>query len=89
MLCYDDPMKKIQLPNRYGSSIYLESVGHGEFKLCGDLEYVSVSGKMDNILAVDPSGGPFIAIGDTIAGMRIESIRYEDGTFYIHAHVAD
>lgn len=75
-------MRKIQLSNRYNSGVYLERVGLRTYKLCGDLRYMRIIGEPGNIYAVDPAGGPFIAVGDNIAGMEIKSIT-SDGETYI------
>lgn len=73
-------MKKIKLFNRDGANLYIalgkkiaEYIYEG--KLMVDkkhdycLEYIRVIGNYpDNIEAVDPSGGPFISIGDEFEG---------------------
>lgn len=56
----------ITLPNRYGLDIFLEHLQDGIYLLKGDLNYLSVIGMNEetkNVVAVDPSGGPFISVG--------------------------
>lgn len=76
-------MRKIQLSNRYNSGVYLERDGLTTYKLCGDLRYMSITGEMEHIFAVDPSGGPNISVGSTIAGMEVKSITSDGDTFLI------
>lgn len=77
-------MKKIRLANRYGAFVHLERVGRRAFKLCGDLQYLSITGERDDIKAVDPAGGPFIAVGGKVAGMEVESIRDDGENIFIY-----
>ena len=56
----------ITLPNRYGLDIFLEHLQDGIYLLKGDLNCLSVIGMNEetkNVVAVDPSGGPFISVG--------------------------
>ena len=56
----------ITLPNRYGLDIFLEHLQNGIYLLKGDLNRLSVIGMNEetkNVVAVDPSGGPFISVG--------------------------
>ena len=56
----------ITLPNRYGLDIFLEHLQDGIYLLKGDLNFLSVIGMNEetkNVVAVDPSGGPFITVG--------------------------
>lgn len=76
-------MKKVRLPNRYGAFVYLERAGRRAFKLCGNFQYMSILGERDNIQAVDPDGGPFIAVGGKVAGMEVESIHDDGQNIYI------
>ena len=82
-------MKKIRLPNRYGAFIHLERVGRGAFKLCGDFQYMSVTGERGHIQAVDPSGGPYISVGGKICGMEVESIRDDGENIFIYVKEND
>lgn len=72
-------MKKIKLFNRDGAKLFLEEIGgidkeNSEYKLTIDdthsycLKYVRYILNSDNktIYAVDPAGGPFMAVGNTI-----------------------
>lgn len=76
-------MRKIQLSNRYNSGVYLERVGLRTYKLCGDLRYMRIIGEPGNIYAVDPAGGPFIAVEDNIAGMAVKNITMDGETYII------
>lgn len=76
-------MKRIQLSNRHNSGVYLERVGLITYKLCGDLRYMRVIGWPDNIVAVDPMGGPYTAVGDKIAGMEIKKITADGDAYFI------
>lgn len=76
-------MRKIRLSNRHNSGVYLERVSLITYKLCGDLRYMRVIGVPENIYAVDPAGGPFIAVGNNIDGMEIKSITTDGDTYLI------
>lgn len=82
---------KINLYNRDGADLYLEKVKDiephiSEWKLQVDkkhsycLEYIRVIGdvvdrKVTNIEAIDPSGGPFLSIGDEISRKTNENYK--------------
>ena len=82
---------KIQLYNRDGANLWLEKVKDikpniSEWKLKVDekhsycLEYLRVIGnikdnKVVDIEAIDPSGGPFLSIGDEISRRTNESYK--------------
>ena len=66
-------MSKIRLPNRDGANLWLEPSENNIWKLKVDdshawvLEYMRVIGDYPNhIIAVDPSGGPYIEVEDTL-----------------------
>lgn len=68
-------MKKIKLPNRYGDKNYLKEVGPNKYKLVLD----SNSGNLrlgfgfieeNQYDYVDPSGGPFMKVGQEIPGVE-------------------
>lgn len=60
-------METIKLPNRYGLSILLEHIKDNNWKLkIPPKNPYRIIGEKDNIRAVDPPGGPFIAIGSKI-----------------------
>lgn len=73
---------KIKLFNRYGANLYLEQVSNSSFwNLKVDephsyvLKYIRVIGDYSNhIEAVDPSGGPFISIGDIFENYKVDEI---------------
>ena len=68
-------MKKIKLPNRYGDKNYLKEVEPNKYKLVLD----SNSGNLrlgfgfieeNQYDYVDPSGGPFMKVGQEIPGVE-------------------
>ena len=68
--------------NRYGDEYNFEPVGPNTYKVVGDLNYWRVGGiegldgiSMDNLGFADPSGGPFIELGQTVEGREITRIR--------------
>lgn len=66
---------KILLPNRYGDKNYLEKIGGNEWKLIIDEKGSSclrvIGEPLGEVNAIDPSGGPFMAVGDEITGVGI------------------
>ena len=59
--------KNIKLFNRYNSEVYLEYVDNTNYYLKGDLDYMRIiysDDKYTSIEAVDPSGGPYIAVNN-------------------------
>ncbi len=71
---------EIPLFNRYGSKVFLEHKENNIYYLKGDEDAlmavgVTFNGNLNNITAVDPSGGPYISVGsEIIKGYIIESI---------------
>lgn len=72
-------MKKIILPNRDGAKLWLEQFNNSEWRLTVDkkhlycLEYLRVTGTLSNgkitdIEAIDPSGGPYLSLGEILEG---------------------
>lgn len=68
---------KIKLYNRNGADLYLEKVRDiepkiSEWKLKVDpkhlycLEYIRVVRAIEDIESIDPSGGPFMSVGDEL-----------------------
>lgn len=71
-------MKKLK--NRYGEEYHFEKVGEYTYTIVGDFQYWRISrGEDGSIDFVDPSGGPYIAVGDHIESGKIYKIREEDG----------
>lgn len=65
------------MKNRYGDEYSFELVSENTYTIVGDLKYWRFGGlenqtelTMDELGFVDPSGGPFIGIGDTLPGMK-------------------
>lgn len=81
-------MEKIQLSNRHGSNVYIEQADLKAYKLCGDLQYMRIIGDLDNIYAVDPMGGPYIAVDRQIAGMQVKSITTDGEKYFITVDAA-
>lgn len=68
-------MKTIKLPNRYGLSILLEHIKDNDWELkIPPKNPYRIIGDNGNILAVDPPGGPFIAVGDKIENKIVVNI---------------
>lgn len=68
-------MKKIKLPNRYGDRNYLEEVEPNKYKLVldsnsGNLRFGSRSIEGNHYEYIDPSGGPFMRVGQEIPGVE-------------------
>ena len=68
-------MKTIKLPNRYGLPILLEHIKDNDWELkIPPKNPYRIIGNKGNIRAVDPSGGPFIAIGGKIENKIVVNI---------------
>lgn len=68
--------------NRYGDNYTFEKVNDNTYTIVGDLKYWRFGGRegqremdLTDLGFVDPSGGPFIAVGTEIEGRRICRIR--------------
>lgn len=69
------------MKNRYGDEYEFVQVDDNTFTINGDLKYWRFGGKegqeqldMKDLGMVDPSGGPYLAIGMKIKGREIVSI---------------
>lgn len=68
-------MEKISLPNRYGDDVYLEHVNDNYWELhCNDYYRVIYDEDYTAIKAIDPSGGPFLAVDTKIQNKKITGI---------------
>lgn len=74
------------MKNRYGDIYHFEKLSENTYTIVGDLKYWRYGGRegqqqmdMSDIGYVDPSGGPFISIGDVIEGRRVTRIRVDSG----------
>ena len=72
--------------NRYGDIYHFEKLSENTYTIVGDLKYWRYGCRegqqqmdMNDIGFVDPSGGPFISIGDVIEGRRVTRIRVDSG----------
>jgi hypothetical protein len=68
--------------NRYGNEYSFQRVEENTYTIVGELSYWRFGGRegqnemdMTDLGFVDPSGGPFIAVGAEIEGRRIHRIR--------------
>ena len=77
----------ITLPNRYGLDIFLEYLQDEIYLLKGDLNCLSVIGMNEetkNVVAVDPSGGPFITVGFVPKnGLIVTKINFDNNNYLI------
>ena len=82
-------MKDIKLSNRYGYALYLHPTEEKDhYLLIGDEDALSCVGvtfdkSPINVIAIDPSGGPYIAVGSKIAGKVVKSITSSKKGFII------
>jgi hypothetical protein len=68
--------------NRYGNEYSFQRVDENTYTIVGDLKYWRFGGRegqremdMTDLGFVDPSGGPFIAVGGKIESRTIHRIR--------------
>ena len=76
--------------NRYGDKYWFEQVSVTTVKIQGNLSHWRFGGRegqedldKDDLGFVDPSGGPFIAVGDVIEGRCVGRIRTVDEDIYL------
>ena len=69
------------MKNRYGTEYEFVNLGNDTYTITGDLDHWRFGGRegvegvnMDDLGFVDPSGGPFIAVGDKIEGRKVTKI---------------
>lgn len=74
------------MKNRYGVEYNFEPVNANTYTIVGALEYWRYGGRegqpemdLNDLGFVDPSGGPFIELGMSIEGRKINRIRAEGG----------
>jgi hypothetical protein len=70
--------------NRYGDQYDFEKLSENTYTIVGKLKYWRFGGRegqaeidLNDLGFVDPSGGPFIAVGSTIHGRKIVRIGVE------------
>lgn len=77
----------ITLPNRHGSHVFLKHLQDEIYQLEGDLGHMSVIGMVNNnknVVAVDPSGGPFISAGFVPKdGLIVTKIKFDNNKYLI------
>lgn len=76
-------MKRIKLPSHDGSRNYIEQVADNQWKLVPQYDwtreiYDGEKHTERKLMAVDPSGGPMISVGENIYGLIVESIAWSD-----------
>ena len=86
---YFNVEKDIVLPNRDGIKTFLRFIKDGVYLLISEIDTMGVTYAPNNnevIIAVDPAGGPFINIGDSIEGVVVKEIKHskELGGFVIY-----
>ena len=95
-------MKRIKLFNRDGADLYLEKTSKKindntfEWKLVVDDEhsyvlnycrYIYKEGHFKSIIeCIDPSGGPFLSVGDTYSGHKIVQINSAKSIYLSEGH---
>ena len=71
----------IGLRNRYRQNLYLEEIDTNKWILKGSelaLEYLGVNFDDTGILSVDPSGGPYLAVGDKVPNTSKKILSIEE-----------
>ena len=78
--------------NRYGDEWWWEKQDNGTYKfiMTGDSIKYCRWGGIEGVEGIDPerlgmfdpSGGPYIALGQTLEGKEIVRLRHSDGCFY-------
>lgn len=83
------PEKLILLSNRYGDQNYLRQIDEKKYKYESKNDYLRVGYKgatqEDGYQFIDPSGGPFMAIGSKVFGIegKISNIESTEGGFIL------
>ena len=79
------------MKNRYGDEYDFEIIDDKTMTITGNLKHWRFGGKegqdhldSEDLGFVDPSGGPFVALGATINGRKIDRISAKDGEIYLH-----
>ena len=78
------------MKNRYGTEYEFVNLGNDTYTITGDLDHWRFGGRegvegvsMDDLGFVDPSGGPFIAVGDEVEGHKVKRISVNsEGIFF-------
>jgi hypothetical protein len=77
-------MKKIDLGiNRDGAHLWFENIKDNIYELKTDKQYVLEYCRVgiiskNNLFMVDPSGGPYIGVGDVFGEYKLDKIFYEN-----------
>lgn len=68
-------MERISLPNRYRDEVYLEHITDNRWELhCSDYYRIIYDDDYTTINAIDPAGGPFLAVDTKIQNKKITGI---------------
>jgi hypothetical protein len=77
-------MLENNMKNRYGDEYTFEKVDENVYTIVGELKYWRYGGRegqeqmdLNDLGFVDPSGGPYIALGMNIEGRKVNRIRSE------------
>lgn len=80
------------MKNRYGDEYEFVKIDDNTMTIKGDLKHWRCGGRegtsgvdMDDLGFIDPSGGPFIALGATINGRKITRISNDGEQFLLHS----
>lgn len=76
--------KEIELPNRDKIGTRFVQIQDNEYKLEQDKELSwGITGDLNNIIAVDPCGGPYITEGYKCDDYIVDKIKYDKGIKFI------
>lgn len=78
--------KEIKLPNRDGIGTKFVQIENNVYRLEQDMNLSwGITGTLDNIIAVDPSGGPYITVGYEWNDYVVTDIKNDNGIKFILA----
>lgn len=61
--------------NRYGEKVYLKNISDNKYELISLYGYrIIFFPDGEEVNSIDPSGGPFLSVGDVIQNKKIKSI---------------
>ena len=82
-------MMESTMKNRYGVEYEFKEVSNNTYTIKGELTHWRFGGKegeselnTNDLGFVDPSGGPYVALGNTIHGRKITKIYLDSGELY-------
>lgn len=84
------------MKNRYGDEYAFVVVDDNTLTIVGDLKHWRFGGKegqkhldVNDLGFVDPSGGPFISVGEVIDGRKVKRISVDDEKILFHMGDSD